>query len=107
MNTHQQFYCPAGHSQYYPQKSDAEKLRDEVARLQTNIEHKEATVSHLREQNSKLERSRAALRGVHTRTCNRVKNGVCPCCNRSFGDLSRHMATKHPDFHAAEPEAVK
>lgn len=28
----------------------------------------------------------------------RVKNGVCPCCNRSFENLRRHIETKHPEF---------
>lgn len=28
----------------------------------------------------------------------RVKNGVCPCCKRSFCNLMRHMKTKHPEF---------
>lgn len=23
--------------------------------------------------------------------------GVCPCCNRTFSQLSRHMQSKHPD----------
>lgn len=25
---------------------------------------------------------------------------VCPCCNRTFSALSRHMKTKHPDLGA-------
>lgn len=28
---HNTFYCPAGHTNYYPQKSDVEILRDRVA----------------------------------------------------------------------------
>ena len=27
----------------------------------------------------------------------RIHAGVCPCCNRSFPNLQRHMAAKHPD----------
>lgn len=99
---HKGFMCPSGHSNVFPQETEAEKLKREVARLQTTVEHKEATISSLRDQRAALERSRAALRGVHTRTCNRVKNGVCPCCNRTFSNLANHMATKHPDFNAVE-----
>jgi hypothetical protein len=29
---------------------------------------------------------------------------VCPCCNRTFSNLQRHMAHKHPQF--AKVEAV-
>jgi hypothetical protein len=28
----------------------------------------------------------------------RIGNGVCPCCNRSFTNLRRHMTTKHPEY---------
>ncbi len=101
-DSHALFYCPNGHSQYFPGETEAEKLKRQVAQLQTSIEHKDANISSLREQRSALERSRAALKGVHTRTCNRVKNGVCPCCNRTFANLAAHMHTKHPDFKAAE-----
>jgi hypothetical protein len=45
------------------------------------------------------------MAGQVTRIKNRVKNGVCICCNRSFSDLHQHMLTKHPDF--STPEKVK
>ncbi len=31
----------------------------------------------------------------------RIVSGVCPCCNRTFQNLARHIAGQHPDF--AEP----
>lgn len=34
----------------------------------------------------------------YRRMRDRVRNGVCPCCNRTFENLARHIATKHPDF---------
>lgn len=37
-------------------------------------------------------------RGVVTKTKNRIGKGVCPCCNRTFVELARHIATKHPDY---------
>ena len=53
------------------------------------------TIDKLRRQ---LERSRSAIKGHLTRTKNRVKNGVCPCCKRSFENLRQHMETKHPEY---------
>lgn len=45
------------------------------------------------------ERDRAnGYKGVMRKTQKRVANGVCPCCNRSFENLRRHMETKHPDY---------
>lgn len=42
------------------------------------------------------ERRRAALKGQVTKIKNRVGNGVCPCCNRTFANLGRHMTHQHP-----------
>lgn len=93
---HQGFFCPSGHSNVYYGETEAEKLRKEVARLQTEKEHKDA---HIRD----LEKTSTRLRQTNKRICTRVKNGVCPCCNRTFTNLSRHMHTKHPDFKPATP----
>lgn len=27
----------------------------------------------------------------------RIGAGICPCCNRTFSQLARHMQSKHPD----------
>lgn len=95
---HEHFYCPAGHSQHYTGETEEEKLRQKVARLQTNIEHKEKYELELQNRNKKLTLSCAAVRGVVTRIKNRVGAGVCPCCKRTFGCLARHMETQHPEF---------
>ena len=34
-----------------------------------------------------------------------VSGGACPCCNRSFENLARHMATKHKDYVKREEVA--
>lgn len=47
-------------------------------------------------------RRRIALKGQVTKIKNRVGNGICPCCNRSFHNLARHMSSKHPDFKKKE-----
>lgn len=43
------------------------------------------------------------VKGAHQRTKNRVAKGVCPCCNRSFTNLAKHMAGQHPDFGDPDP----
>ena len=49
------------------------------------------------------ERSRRAVKGHLTRTKKRIAGGVCPCCNRSFQNLARHMAGQHPDYVEVAP----
>lgn len=88
------FYCPNGHQQWYTGKSD-EQLRKEAeqrardAELRAQTEHDQRLAA---ERELKQERKRA------TAERKRVAAGVCPCCNRSFVQLTRHMKTKHPDY---------
>lgn len=91
------FYCPNGHSQYFSD-SETDKLRRENERLRQNAAYLEERAQNINRRNDELKRSNAAVRGVVTRIKNRVSNGVCPCCNRTFNNLLRHMKHKHPGF---------
>lgn len=92
------FYCPNGHSQHYVGKTEVQKLREQLeAARETARSHAErADRAHRRAEEA--DRSRAAYKGQVTKLKNRAKAGVCPCCNRTFQNLARHMASKHPDF---------
>lgn len=69
---HDTFYCPNGHPRVFAAESREEKLARERAEDETTDERR--------------------LRGVAA--------GVCPCCNRTFQQLARHMASKHPNVVA-------
>ncbi len=95
---HKTFYCPAGHPQHYTGKSETEKLKDQLQSA-TNRENS------LRERNESLHDqllhknySIRALKAAKTKVINRVKNGVCPCCNRTFKNLQDHFQSKHPEL---------
>lgn len=96
------FYCPNGHKQHYVGKSAADKERERADDLQRQLEAAEARSKRQRELREAAERQAAAARGQVTKIKKRVGNGVCPCCNRTFSDLQRHMHTKHPTFKAEE-----
>ena len=99
------FFCPYGHEQHYPQSETEEtKLRRERDRLTQRLAEKDDEIRRQRELREGTERRLVATRGVVTRIKNRVGHGVCPCCTRTFGNLSRHMATKHPDYAAEAAE---
>ena len=118
-NNHKSFYCPAGHSQYYPGKSDAEKLKEQLqqAKNQLNAEInqneklknlvriEEEYKKEYREQRDELKKSLTATKGHTTRLKKRIANGVCPCCNRTFKNLGAHMKSEHSDF--VDTEAAK
>lgn len=101
-----QFYCINGHSQSF--------TLTEAARLKTQLDNErrlngslQAKVALLEGVNKSLKRSRSVYRGRLKATKERIANGVCPCCKRSFENLRRHMATKHPHYCQQEPERVK
>ena len=84
LNDHKSFYCPRGHGQHYTGQTEAERLR-------RHLEHEQ-------HRSSQLARQRDEVTRAHRRMRERVRNGVCPCCNRTFQNLLEHMRTEHPDF---------
>ena len=90
------FYCPNGHSQFYTESTETQLRKEREARARA-----EQRAQATRDLLAAEERSHAATRGVVTKQRKklaRVVKGVCPCCNRSFEDLARHMQTKHPGY---------
>lgn len=90
------FYCPNGHNIHF--------FDSENARLKRELEAERGSVAWVRQQRDKFERQRNAFKGVVTKVKNRVGNGVCPCCTRSFQNLKRHMNHMHPDFKKEETD---
>lgn len=94
------FYCPAGHHQRYAGKSKEDQLAEELSRAKQRAAQLEDEANWQRIQREAAERRASAARGQVTRMKNRASAGVCPCCNRTFTNLARHMAGKHPTFKA-------
>lgn len=96
-DTGQDVYCPLGHIFTWAGSSYKQKLEEREAELARERQRLKATRDLLAAE----ERSHTATRGVVTRQKNhlkRVTNGVCPCCNRTFQNLGRHMKGQHPEF---------
>ena len=88
-NSGVEFFCSNGHGAIF--------CETKVQRLTKELECvKESAEARLRELES-TRKINQCLRGVVTRTKNRIKKGVCPCCNRYFKNVHRHMLSKHPD----------
>lgn len=93
--THQNFSCPNGHERHFVSESDEERLRKELERANSRVDF-------YRRESEQQKRSRSAMKGQLTKTRNRIAKGVCPCCNRTFEDLARHMTSKHPNYAETE-----
>lgn len=97
------FYCPWGHAAVFEDgKTDLEKAQEEVAELRRQRDRTTQDNAYQLEMRLAAERRASAMKGVATRLKNRVAAGVCPCCNRTFENLQRHMTTKHAGFRAEE-----
>lgn len=97
--TGDEFYCPNGHCRVY-RESDLDKMRRERDRLAQQIAQRDDEIKRQRELREAAERREVAQKAVATKLRKRASAGVCPCCNRTFLALQRHMQSKHPAFIA-------
>lgn len=70
-------YCPNGHTWCYTGKSKEQEIEE----LKLTIQRKDNTIDEIAREKQQLEA--------------RIKNGVCPYCNRMFKNMARHMLCKH------------
>lgn len=105
----QQFWCPyCGNQQGWGEsrhEKEVAALKQETERLARNLQYQEQRKREALAEAAHFRKSRDGMKGVLVKERKRVGNGICPCCNRTFGNLQRHMATKHPDHAAAIPSA--
>jgi NMD protein affecting ribosome stability and mRNA decay len=88
------FYCPNGHSLRFKE--------GEVRRLRALLESQTRNATEMTARAVAAERAEKRTKAELRRIKTRVSVGVCPCCNRTFQNLARHMKTKHPEM--AKPE---
>lgn len=79
--------CPRGHRRRWIGKTTEQELEEAKARE-----------TALRDQLDASVREAETVRQQLLRDRQRFANGVCPCCNRSFENVRRHMANQHPDY---------
>ena len=81
--------CPNGHSRGFKQgRHQRDEIYRERDRLKQMLAQKDDEIKHAQRQ---WETAEKALK----RERKRINAGVCPCCNRTFQNLKRHMETKH------------
>lgn len=89
IKTHKTFYCPNGHSQSYGENAkerELKKAQQEKAEVEKRLHE---MTDRMLDETSKRVKAEKQLKRVH--------KGVCPCCNRTFQNLQKHMETKHPE----------
>lgn len=87
-------YCPLGHWWWYLGTTMQAKL--DQAKADAEFQRRQAVKARAEAEAERV-RSTAAIAET-TRTRKRIAGGACPCCNRTFTNLARHMNGQHPDF---------
>ena len=88
-------FCPLGHEHAPGSTPKHKELEQQLQRERAKHDQTKAALESAK-------RSRNAVKAAHTRTKNRVAKGVCPCCNRTFQNLHRHMVSQHPDYVSSD-----
>lgn len=91
------FWCPNGHDQHYTE-SDVQRLEKELKSSNRLKDHYRETAERNRMDRERVERRLTAMKGQVTKANNKLKKGVCPCCDQHFPDLENHIKSQHPDF---------
>lgn len=98
---HRTWYCPNGHTRWFPEKTDVElalekrdRERERAERLQAQLKRREVDLQNERKQHS-------STKGELTKARKRAANGVCPCCHRTFKQVDAHMKRQHPEYVGA------
>lgn len=92
------YWCPNGHQQHYTGKTEAQKLRDQLERTEREKTWAENRAKRLRDEADAERRQHAATKGQLTKARKRAAAALCPCCNRTFAQMSEHLRTQHPEY---------
>ena len=93
-------YCKCGWG-FSAEDSDVKQLEKKLARQIEATEGQRLRKVEAMGQRDYFESSRNGMKGAlrkEQKKMDRVKNGVCPCCNRHFANLERHIKGQHPEF---------
>lgn len=96
------FTCPYCKThQGWMGKSQAERkeeqLKAQIEQLEKSKQWLEDRRRETAEEAEHFRRSRDGMKGALSKIKKRVGRGTCPCCNRHFSNLQRHMENKHPE----------
>lgn len=100
------FYCPNGHEQFY---TGTNAQQEAERRAEREAERRARAVAERDQAKATATAQKAAAtraRNERDRSKKRAAAALCPCCNRSFKQLRRHMKAKHPDYQPVEEPAA-
>jgi len=97
LDTGDHWFCPNGCQRVFIKPRNSE-LKKQVEQLQLEVQRKQDYIYEKNHQITQLGYNLRAQKAAKTKIINRVKNGVCPCCNRTFQNLQNHFKSVHPEL---------
>ena len=89
-------HCPNGHQQGWDKDNcGISGVRRERDRLKQRLAQKD---DEIQAAHADARKTAAAYKGQITKMKKRASAGTCPCCNRTFQNVSTHMKRQHPSF---------
>jgi hypothetical protein len=95
--TGKSFYCINGHALVFGAEND--RLKEKISQLERERDAARAREQMAKNNEKSARHASKIAKGKLKARSERVKTGVCPCCNRTFVNLQRHMVTKHPKWN--------
>lgn len=95
------FRCPNVSCQWDSQsytETATGNLKKELAKQKRRTEWAEKSRDRAQERAEHHQHRANGYKGQMVKQKKRAAKGVCPCCNRSFVNVARHMASKHPEY---------
>jgi hypothetical protein len=83
-------------------EAEVAKLNREKAALASDLQWVKQKRTEAVAEAEHFRKSRDGMKGALRKVKVRIGRGVCPCCNRTFENLRRHMETQHPKEVAPE-----
>lgn len=87
-------YCCVGWG--FAGRGKIAELKAEIEREKRRADFHQTHGRRMAEERDHEKRRASSFKGHLTRVKTRVGRGVCPCCNRTFENLRRHMESQHP-----------
>ncbi len=96
-------FCPKGCHLSFGE-ADITKVKREKLEIEQRMQ---AQINQERHARLVAEKAAKTATAAKRKVERRIAHGVCPCCNKTFADLSHHMIENHKDFRLPGGKAQK
>ena len=83
-------------------ESEIDRIKKELTHANNDSKLFSNRLAREKASHEQTQMSLRAHKAAKTRIKNRISKGICPCCNRYFKNLHKHIEMQHPDYCKTE-----